>query len=478
MHGLLLPFPFPRYFVDLLTRFGAAHGFSHILGALRASVLADEASAATTSAGDSDPSAADNNNNNNSGGDDAVVAADQVELSVAATAASRPSQTLSEILPDKALPEPEAPKPAADATPATDADADTGAGADAGAGAAAAADADADAAKPAADAAEDDADKAQEGGSKDDTTRPAEAVDVGGGAGGGAGAGAGTGAGDDAGAGESKDKDAEEAAGEEGDDGREDALDVVLDEPMPPALAPPTELPLRMVELGYITEALSFIASLDAFTARPFARELYTSAMYWALRAVLATDEAGLRVLSKKIVSDLTKGCGVLLGRVCSPTTVSRVRHQFRLALALRCLSSVVLERQLDGMQYLEDEADLLFSKSRSGWLTTKRLTEWIAANRVLERIFARGTHYELVRRAGSLVLFLVRKECFTADTLALVWGARHVSDEATVLNSVVAAAVRGMGAAQLEHVGKLITEVPPADVSSPLLGFVRSYCR
>src|SRR4051794_7741603 len=88
---------------------------------------------------------------------------------------------------------------------------------------------------------------------------------------------------------------------------------------------------------------------------------------------------------------------------------VNEAVERFNLATALKRFRSAMFERRVNGLAAIA-EAALRSKRSNANgtqWLTIAGMTEWLAAEGILEECFSRNAHNELMRRSADLLKFL-----------------------------------------------------------------------
>ena len=234
--------------------------------------------------------------------------------------------------------------------------------------------------------------------------------------------------------------------------------------------------PVRTVPVSYVQTALLLLSKQHALLARPFAMVLIPRVVIDCLKCTLSVDERGLRTLKKSTVSALVSVAGLVLQRVCRTSTASRVKEQYRLAIALMFVRSGLLERQLEGLQYIVD-ATKDVRRDGSHWLRPTGFASWVQSSRLLVHVFSHRSHYELLKRCAEVLKFLLSHDLLENEQLDVIWAARNTSDEATVF-AVMDDLLIHFRDSHREHIAVLITSVPPSQVTIPLLDLVQAFCR
>jgi hypothetical protein len=171
--------------------------------------------------------------------------------------------------------------------------------------------------------------------------------------------------------------------------------------------------------------------------ARPFALQFIPFLRDKVFSTVLDISDEELRTLSKCLVKELLNSMRFVLSRVFSINDVSYQLHRFELDVALVRIRSPIVERQLNGIDFLLE----FISRLRS-YRSSQRAVEfvnWINENTVLQKAFSSSAHPELMKRAGDIVRFVCMTNSLEIIHLDVIWTAlerslRFQSEAATVV--------------------------------------------
>ena len=185
--------------------------------------------------------------------------------------------------------------------------------------------------------------------------------------------------------------------------------------------APVTQLTLLVRLFHNVTCVLS----------RKFAQACLPQFRNVVFRRVLGLNDIELRTLSKRTVTDLVRTLQFVLTRIFPLDEVKLVLERFQLDVALLRLRSPIVERQLNGIDYL---LTVITSFSRGRFLPSSqepssstpssKFVDWMDKHKVLELAFAPTAHPQLMKRASEIVCFMCLEARLNVHHLDVVWRA------------------------------------------------------
>jgi hypothetical protein len=159
----------------------------------------------------------------------------------------------------------------------------------------------------------------------------------------------------------------------------------------------------------------------------------------------------------KKIIAETLFYVEQLL-KVVTPKATEIV-EKFNLQVILKCLNSPYLEKRVTGITDIREIINNIWRKPEimkkhqqnekidqgqwqilMQWMPEKYcckrfyanksrfLVDWIRDNHILEHLFTKGMHIELVKRCGDLIKFLALHEELDKNVLDLLWDASQVN--------------------------------------------------
>lgn len=209
----------------------------------------------------------------------------------------------------------------------------------------------------------------------------------------------------------------------------------------------------RPAELGHIIMLLEPLIMVRKSLKWPFARDWWSKIQPFVFARVIGMDEKEFRAVTKEeisrvvlIVEKLAKLLIDPLNKVAGRETYAEQLEKFKLALAHKCLHSSNLEKRLFGINTVttlineaqrkdENKAkaatytshyygrSMLKSKSTK-WLTTAYVVGWLEEKQVVELLFGKGVHFELISRSKDILRVLSEFRRFGEEHINLMWSA------------------------------------------------------
>ena len=190
--------------------------------------------------------------------------------------------------------------------------------------------------------------------------------------------------------------------------------------------------PLSIASLRRITSAVSSCTFL--FT-RQIAYDYLPTFHFLAFATLLDLTDVELRQLSKELLEDVVKAVQRLLTRFCNTRQMQAYIDDFSLACAVKRLRCSVVERRVNGMNWLQDYisslkrfpslSSLSHVGSSTAWLTPQQMIAYIEQHGVLQTALSLSTsHHELMKRSTDIFKLLATENSLDTRHLDLIWHA------------------------------------------------------
>ncbi len=169
-------------------------------------------------------------------------------------------------------------------------------------------------------------------------------------------------------------------------------------------------------------------------------------------------------------------------------------KDQLKLDFALKGFTSPFLERRLAGLlditEFIEHIEQLgaeqcmeRDSSSRKGdeplWVTADYLCDWLMQHEILDCIFARNVHYEILKRCNRLLVFLSTHDRVGEREAALIWEASMGKHESVqkVVHELLCDTVHSQKVKVLRTLMRLIEPLRPQDYTAQHVELLRAIC-
>ncbi|SPQ99121.1 unnamed protein product (mitochondrion) [Plasmodiophora brassicae] len=183
------------------------------------------------------------------------------------------------------------------------------------------------------------------------------------------------------------------------------------------------------------------VRQLSVLLTNEFAKQFIEDIVSSLTGTILSLTDVELRGLTKDFLSDFVMILRVPLLRISGKATAARRLDEFELDVALKRFRSPIVEKQLNGMEFLHDTMHVcknndMYSRScRSGadggwaavrwqWLDSHKFIVWMDEHHVWEDAFGEHAHPQLMKRASELLRFICREGELTFGHLDLIWSA------------------------------------------------------
>lgn len=118
------------------------------------------------------------------------------------------------------------------------------------------------------------------------------------------------------------------------------------------------------------------------------------------------------------------------------------VIERAELDFSLKLLTCPYLEKRLKGLHEIREIIDRCSNKAvnyqkpirTAKWLKPEMLVEWLRQNRVIELILGELSHVEMIKRVGSLLIFLAKYNSLTDDHLELLWACTQGKHDSMII--------------------------------------------
>ena len=165
--------------------------------------------------------------------------------------------------------------------------------------------------------------------------------------------------------------------------------------------------PLSIASLRRIASAA---ASCTFLFTRQLAYDYLPTFHFLLLATLLDLSDVELRQLSKELLEELLKCLQRLLSRFCNARHMQAYMDDFSLAMAVKRLRCSVVERRVNGMNWLQDYitslkrfpslASLSHVGTSSTWLTPQQMIVYIEQHGVLQTALSLSTSHQRVDEA------------------------------------------------------------------------------
>ena len=147
----------------------------------------------------------------------------------------------------------------------------------------------------------------------------------------------------------------------------------------------------------------------------------------------LSDDELKTEASKINDIVDILCSLYRLTSHMDSPETVDK----FRLDLALKGLRSPILERRLTGLGDITDFVEVFASqqahasqmqtqeqKDGFAWIAQDYMCNWLMSNKILDEIFVRNVHAEVLKRSIKVLMFLASNHRLGELEVKMIWDA------------------------------------------------------
>ena len=191
--------------------------------------------------------------------------------------------------------------------------------------------------------------------------------------------------------------------------------------------------PLSIASLRRIASA---VASCTFLFTRQLAYDYLPTFHFLVFATLLDLTDVELRQLSKELLEDIVKAVQRLLTRFCNARQMQAYIDDFSLACAVKRLRCSVVERRVNGMNWLQDYISSLkrfpslsslsnVGTSTTSWLTPQQMIVYIEQHGVLQTALSLSTsHHELMKRSTDIFKLLATENALDTRHLDLIWHA------------------------------------------------------
>ncbi len=166
-------------------------------------------------------------------------------------------------------------------------------------------------------------------------------------------------------------------------------------------------------------------------------------------------------------------------------------KDKLKLDFALKGFTSPFLERRLAGLLDIIEFIEQLGAEqcmerdcgSRKGegplWVTADYLCDWFMQHEILECIFARNVHYEILKRCNRLLIFLSTHDRLGEREAEMIWDASMGKHESVqkVVHELLCETMRLQNAQVVRTFMRLIDPLKPQDYTVQHVELLRSIC-
>ena len=190
--------------------------------------------------------------------------------------------------------------------------------------------------------------------------------------------------------------------------------------------------PLSISSLRRISSA---VASCTFLFIRQLAFDYLPTFHFLVFSTMLDLTDVELRQLSKELLEDVVKSVQRLLTRFCTARQNQAYIDDFSLACAVKRLRCSVVERRVNGMNWLQDYiaslkrfpslASLTNVGTSNTWLSPAQMIAYIEQHGVLQTALSLSTsHHELMKRSTDIFKLLATENALDTRHLDLIWHA------------------------------------------------------
>ena len=131
-------------------------------------------------------------------------------------------------------------------------------------------------------------------------------------------------------------------------------------------------------------------------------------------------SDVELRDLRKDFLERIVGSVEVFLARTKTKEEVAEIVETFQLKMVIRRLKCATIERRVNGVQYI---ADICSRTRRHGnhyaayttrFITPEFLMKWIEENKLLELLFGKGSHPQLMKQSVDILKFICQESKLT----------------------------------------------------------------
>jgi hypothetical protein len=175
---------------------------------------------------------------------------------------------------------------------------------------------------------------------------------------------------------------------------------------------------------------------------------------------------------------------------ICTPSPDVSFKDKLKLDFALKGFRSPFLERRLAGLlditEFIEQLADQCADRDEVArksdepiWVTAEYLCDWLMQHEILESIFARNVHYEILKRCNRLLFFLSLHQRVGEREAEMIWEASMGKHESVqkVVQELLCETVRLQSVTVLHTVVKLMEPLRPQEYTAQHMETLRAVC-
>ncbi|KAL6057498.1 USP domain-containing protein [Balamuthia mandrillaris] len=238
---------------------------------------------------------------------------------------------------------------------------------------------------------------------------------------------------------------------------------------------------LRLDALKWIVK---IIRRACDFLKVPIAMELIDQLRGIVFNYILSMTDEELKGESRKTITSINTAMNVLL-RQLNPEDATTLVDKFDLAISYKLFMSPYLEKRMCGLNDIKRYLDVIIKKEEyhagrlhvgaygpapsprlprlSPWLDSEYMLQWLLSKQILEELYVRSPHPELLRRCISIPMFFARKEQLHPSHIDMIYGATIGKHESTrhIIFTTLGELVPVLPLDNLDYLFEKITTLP-----------------
>jgi len=225
---------------------------------------------------------------------------------------------------------------------------------------------------------------------------------------------------------------------------------------------------IERVELLY--SYIEILGTIWALFHRKFACEYIPKVKDAVVECLKAIHSTEVRKLERDCLDKIGFHLSNLLRRVYTVFEREKIIDLLELILCTIMLQSDYLQRQIDGLKGLNE---MMKKVKRSIMINEKFLLNWIKEHKIIDEIFGKRKHQQILQRSVPIVIFIYEQQLLTADIMEKIW--ENVKDDQFKddIFKVIKEAAFPMGSKELNFFITKIAELNPSMVSEEALDVI-----
>ena len=248
----------------------------------------------------------------------------------------------------------------------------------------------------------------------------------------------------------------------------------------------------KQLTLEFISNLLSSFGGLKLIVKENVIKELVKTGEKIFFEKFQALSEKEIKDLSKEDISSSLEFMRRFLKMIYTEDEVSQTIEKHMIHLSLILLKSPFLEKQLNGLADIKrliervNQASNNYNNSYRDkepmqalrWLNAELLSKWIIDNKILEMILSENAHAELVKRLGTILIFLAKQKKINPDIIDLLWRCQQGKHEdiVRVVYDIIKDLVEFLNVDEIKLLNEKIKAIPLDAYDEKMITFMKSF--